>query len=313
MIISIIFIILGFILLIKGSDLLVEGASNIAKKFNIPEIIIGLTIVSIGTSIPELIVSVTSALNGYSDMVIGNVIGSNIANIFLILGVSAFLKEIELKRETVLLEIPINFVISVVFVIICNIGMDISRIDSIILLTMFMIFIIYTIITTKKRNDIQIDIKEKTKDKTLINTAFVFLGIIMLKLGGDIVVSNATIISNTLNFSEKVTSIAILSIGTSLPELATSIAALIKGKKDIAIGNILGSNTCNILLITGVSSLIRPIIYNVSYNIEVIVLIIGTILLILFPILKPKNIMTRKNGLLLCCIYISYMISLLIK
>lgn len=313
MLISIFFIFLGFILLIKGSDLLVEGASNTAKKFNIPDIIIGLTVVSIGTSMPELIVSATSAINGYSDMVIGNVIGSNIANIFLILGVSASIRNIAFEKETVLLEIPMNFVMSVIFVILCNIENNISRNDAIILLLMFIIFIIYTIIRSKKRNGIEIKTTEKANSKAIVNMIFILLGIILLKLGGDIVVNNATNISSILNFSEKVTSIVILSIGTSLPELVTSVSALRKGKKDIAIGNILGSNTCNILLITGVSSLIRPILYNISYNIEITILIIGTILLIMFPIMKTKNTMTRKNGILLCSIYCSYMISLLIR
>lgn len=313
MLISIFFVFLGFILLIKGSDLLVEGASNIAKKFNIPDIIIGLTVVSIGTSTPELIVSVTSAVNGYSDMVIGNVIGSNMANIFLILGVSAFIKTIEFEKETVLLEIPMNFVMSAIFVILCNTGRQISRFDSIILLSMFLIFIIYTIVVTKAKKNNETHVIVKSTSKTLRNIISITLGIILLKIGGDVVVENAINISSILNFSEKITSIAILSIGTSLPELVTSITSLIKGKEDIAIGNILGSNTCNILLITGVSSLVKPILYNMSYNIEMIILILGTMLLILFPSLQPKNKMTRKNGILLCSIYCSYMISLLIK
>ena len=161
MFVQIVIMLVGFVLLVKGADVLVDGASNIAKKFHIPEIIIGLTIVSIGTSLPELFVSITSAIDGYPDMAIGNVVGSNIANMLLILGMSAIIKSIAFKKETRLIEIPICLAVSIIFMILCNLGQDITRIDAGILLTLFVVFIIYTIVMAFKGNEL-----EKTKEET---------------------------------------------------------------------------------------------------------------------------------------------------
>ena len=318
MVVWVLLIIIGFILLIKGADFLVDGASNVAKRFHIPEIIIGLTVVSIGTSMPELFVSITSAVEGYSDMAIGNIVGSNIANLFLILGVSSIIREVKFKRETRLIEIPLCLIITIIFVLLCNIGQDISRIDAIILLVMFVLFILYTIIMAKKGEEF--DREEESNDDIDNNKKSIFkdiiiliLGGIFLKIGGDLTVQNAVNIAKYYNLSEKLISVTILAIGTSLPELVTSASAAIKGKSDIAIGNILGSNIFNMLLIIGVSGMIRPIIYNVGYNVDFTFLVLGTILLALFPVIPTKNKMTRWNGILYVYIYIGYMINLLFK
>lgn len=318
MFISIILILIGFALLIKGADFLVDGASNIAKKFHIPEIIIGLTIISIGTSMPELFVSITSALDGYSDMAIGNVVGSNICNMLLILGVSAIIRSIAFKRETRLIEIPMCLVITIIFITICNVGQDVTKLEGIILIVLFALFIIYTIVMAFKgekfdKEDNEQEEKELIKYKKnsiIIDILYIILGIIALKLGGDLTVNNAVNIAELFNLSEKIISITILAIGTSLPELVTSVSAAIKGKSDIAIGNILGSNIFNMLLIIGVSSVIKPIVYNVSYNKEMIILILATILLSLFPLIPPKNKMSRMNGAVYLVLYIGYMASL---
>ncbi len=318
MFISIILILIGFILLIKGADFLVDGASNIAKKFHIPEIIIGLTIISIGTSMPELFVSITSALDGYSDMAIGNVVGSNIANLLLILGVSAIINSIEFQKETRMIEIPLCLVITIVFMLICNIGQDVTKVEGIILIILFIMFIGYTIVMSikEKENEKQKE-KEKSlvsnkKESTLKDVIYVILGIIGLKIGGDLTVDNAVNIARLFNLSEKIISVTILAVGTSLPELVTSVSAAIKGKSDIAIGNILGSNIFNMLLIIGVSSVIKPIVYNISYNKDLIILIIGTLILSLFPIIPPKNKISRANGVIYFLLYIGYMISLFV-
>lgn len=317
MFLSIVLIIIGFVLLIKGADFLVEGSSNVAKRFHIPEIIIGLTIISIGTSMPELFVSITSALDGYPDMAIGNVIGSNIVNLLFILGLSSIIKSVAFKRETRLIEIPICLFVSIVFMIICNIGQDVSRLDGIILIALFIMFIIYTIFMAFKgeefdKEDDNVEDKrdDENKGSTLKDILFIILGIIALKFGGDLAVDNAVEIAKILGLSEKIISITILAIGTSLPELVTSVSAAINGKSDIAIGNILGSNIFNILLIIGVSSLINPIVYNISYNKDMIILIAGTAILSLFPIIPPKNKMSRMNGVVYCAMYLGYMISL---
>ncbi|MBR3673306.1 MAG: calcium/sodium antiporter [Clostridia bacterium] len=316
----IILIVLGFILLIKGADFLVEGASNIAKKFHIPEIIIGLTIVSIGTSMPELFVSITSAIEGYPDMAIGNIVGSNIANLLLILGMSSIIRSIKFKRETRLIEIPMCLGISLLFVLLCNLGHDITRFDAGILIVLFVLFILYTIIMAKKGEEFdKEDDDEKVVDKTkaskstIKDIVFLILGAVLLKFGGDLTVNNAVEVAKHFGLSEKLISVTILAIGTSLPELVTSVSAAFKGKSDIAIGNILGSNIFNMLLIIGVSAMIKPIVYNVSYNLDMIFLIGGTLVLSLFPIIPPKNKMSRGNGLVYVIIYIGYLISIFVK
>lgn len=317
MIVQVIFIILGFILLIKGADFLVDGSSKIAKKFHIPEIIIGLTIVSIGTSMPELFVSITSAIEGYPDMAVGNVIGSNLCNLLLILGLSAVIQTIEFKKETRLIETPLTLLVTIILFVICNIGADITRGEGIFLICLFVLFIIYTIYMGKKgeefeNKDILVEVQTNKNYSTMKSIFWIILGIIGLKIGGDLVVNHSITIAKALNISEKVISLTIIAIGTSLPELVTSVTAAFKGDSDIAIGNILGSNIFNILLILGVSSVITPIKYSVSYNNQILVLIIGTILLLLFPFIGAKNKMTRTNGFAYLVIYAIYMIGLFV-
>lgn len=316
MIINILLIIVGFILLVKGADWLVEGASGVAKKFHIPEIIIGLTIVSIGTSMPELFVSVTSAIKNLEDISLGNVIGSNICNLLLILGLSATINPIIFKKETKMFEIPMNLGITILFLILCNIGNEVSRIDSIILLVVFAIFITYTIVMAKKGNDInkteEVEKNEKPR-KAIWDIVFILLGVIALKFGGDFVVNNSEAIAKMFNISEKIIGLTIVAIGTSLPELVTSVTAAIKKNSDIAIGNIIGSNIFNILLIIGASAIINPISYNTSYNLQIIILIISTIVLSLFPYTDKKDEMTTSNGITYLMLYALYMVILFIK
>ena len=317
MFISIILIIIGFVLLVKGADFLVDGASKLAKRFHIPEIVIGLTIVSMGTSMPELFVSITSAIEGHSDMAIGNVVGSNIVNLFFILGLSAIVKSIAFKRETRLIEIPLCLVVSIIFMIVCNIGQDITRVEAIIILALFIMFIIYTIVMSFKGEefDKEDNVEEekdndKSKNSALKDIVFIILGVVALKFGGDLAVNNAVNVAQILGLSEKIIGVTILAIGTSLPELVTSVSSAMKGKSDIAIGNIIGSNIFNMLFIIGVSALINPIAYNISYNKDMIILIIGTVILSLFPLIPPKNKMSRMNGIIFTIMYLAYMVSL---
>lgn len=314
MILNCLLIILGFILLIKGADLLVDGASGIAKKFHIPEIIIGLTIVSIGTSMPELFVSITSAIDGLEDISLGNVIGSNICNLLLILGLSATINPIIFKKETRIIEIPMNLGITILFLILCNIGNEVSRIDSVILITLFVAFIIYTIIIAKKGDEPNEEVVENKKQrKTIFNIIFITIGIVALKFGGDFVVENAEAIAKHFNISEKIIGLTIVAIGTSLPELVTSVTAAIKKDSDIAIGNIIGSNIFNMLLIIGAASAINPIKYNTSYNLQMIILIVATFVLGLFPYTDKKDEMTRSNGITYLMLYALYMVVLFVK
>lgn len=306
-------ILVGFILLIKGADLLVEGASGLAKKFHIPEIIIGLTIVSIGTSMPELFVSITSAVEGLEDISLGNVIGSNICNLLLILGLSATINPIIFKKETRLIEIPMNLGITIIFLILCNIGNEVSRIDSVILISIFVLFITYTIIMARKGNIIHEEIEDRKQRKTILNIIFIILGIIALKIGGDFVVENAEIIAKYFNISEKIIGLTIVAIGTSLPELVTSVTAAIKKDSDIAIGNIIGSNIFNMVFIIGTASAINPIVYNTSYNLQMAILIVGTFVLGLFPYTDKKDEMTMSNGITYLMLYALYMVVLFVR
>lgn len=318
MILQILLIVLGFILLIKGADFLVSGSESIAKKFHIPEMIIGLTIVSIGTSMPELFVSVTSAIEGHSDMAIGNVVGSNICNLLLILGLSAVIQKIQFKRETRIFEIPITLLFTIIFLIFANINQNITRIEGCILIILFLLFIIYTIIMSKKGEKFDTQTGEKidyveTKHMKPGKAIFlIILGIVALKFGGDFVVDNSVLLATSMGISEKVISLTIIAIGTSLPELVTSVTAAIKKDTDIAIGNILGSNIFNIGLILGLSAVISPMGYSLNYNNQILVLIIGTILLSLFPFIGQKNAMTRKNGISYLVLYAIYMVGLFI-
>ena len=315
MFLSVVLIIIGFVLLIVGADILVDGSSGIAKKFHIPEIIIGLTIVSIGTSMPELFVSITSALDGYSDMAIGNIIGSNLCNLLLILGLSATIKSVVFQKETRLYEIPMCLLVTIVLMYFCNSQGGISRIEAVILLVLFCAFIGYTIYMGRKESKkeiVEIQTEEK-KNSILKNVVFVLLGIFSLKFGGDLVVDNAVNVARYFNWSEKLISLTILAVGTSLPELVTSVTAAVKGNSDIAIGNIIGSNIFNILLIIGVSAFITPITYNFSYNFDFSVLIASSIILAIFPFIPPKDKMSRFNGIVYLFIYVAYLTILFVK
>lgn len=323
MIINILLIIFGFFLLIKGADILVDGSSNIAKKFHIPEIVIGLTIVAIGTSMPELMVSLNASIKGLSDISVGNVIGSNLANLLLILGVTSIIKPLVFKRETKLIESPFTLFITILFFIFANYSIFgdinvISRGEGIVLLFLCVLFIIYNLIMAKKGNEfdrekVKINKKEEKKINILKSLIMIIIGIIGLKFGGDFVVENVRELAISFGISEKLVSLTIVAFSTSLPELITSITATKKGEEDMAIGNIIGSQILNILLIIGISSVISPIAYSISYNMDLYILIGASILFVLYPFIGKKDTMTRYNGILFVIIYVIYMISLVIK
>lgn len=316
---NIILIIIGFALLIKGADLLVVGASKIAKKFNIPEIIIGLTVVAIGTSLPELVVSTASAIAGHSDIALGNIVGSNLVNLFFILGICSIIKPLKFKKETVLFENPFVIFVTGLLFFLClnNGGTQVTRIEGGILLLLCIIFILYNIIMAKRGEkpeegeEIQQDPEEPSKIDMYKSILFIVLGILGLKYGGDIVVDNAVVIAQAMGISEKLISLTIVAISTSLPELITSVTATIKGETDLAIGNIVGSQTFNILLILGVSSLLSPIAYAPSYNKDMVLLLAGSTVFALFPFIGEKNKMTRENGILFVIVYVVYMINII--
>lgn len=308
MIIEILLVVLGLALLIVGADLLVKGSSNIAKKLRIPEIIIGLTIVSVGTSMPELFVGVESALKGHPDIAIGNIIGSNIVNLLFILGISAAISGIKFTKETIHIDIPFSLLITFIFLILANIDNNISRVDGIIMLLFFGLFLKYTINLVKHNiHKPIIDISTRNIN-VWKNAFFLLLGVILLKYGADFSVNNTIIIARHFNISEKLISLTVVAIGTGLPELVTTIVAAIKGNNDIAVGNVIGSNIINILLILGLNAVIHPMNYNASFNIQLLILILATGMLLLYPFIGKKDEMSKLDGMMYLFLYLVYMI-----
>lgn len=306
--INIIGIIIGFILLIKGADLLVDGASAVAAKFGIPKIIVGLTIVAIGTSMPELMVSASAALEGFSDLSIGNVVGSNIANLLLILGICAIINDLPFKKSTAKIENPFMLIVTVILLFMANNDNThiISRTEGIILIIICILYLAYNIYMAKKTDTSEEESEvEMSVSKALI---YIIIGIIALKFGGDFVVDNTTTLATAIGISEKLISVTLVSVATSLPELVTSITATRKGVVDIAIGNIIGSNIFNIILILGISSIISPINYAVSYNFDLILLIVMCAIFLIIPFIKKRYKMVRYQGFIFVTIYALYVL-----
>lgn len=302
MILDIILLVVGFILLIKGADLFVDGASAIADNFKVPKIFIGLTIVAFGTSAPELAVSIKSIISNNYDIVLGNVVGSNILNILLILGVSALFKPLVVKSDTIRKEIPILGLITCAFAVLLldNIFSEnninaFTRSDGIVLLLFFLVFIYYLIaITIKKDKNFIEEVKQMKLSKAIVYT---IIGIGMIIFGGEYVVNSATNIANYMGVSKKLISLTVIAIGTSLPELVTSLTATRKGECDLAIGNVVGSCIFNIGIVMALPVSIFGGIERINFNsLDIIVMIFSVLLLFIFS-LNDKKI-TRKEGIL---------------
>ncbi len=312
MFLNFILIIVGFLLLVKGADFLVDGSTIVAKKFHIKEIVIGLTIVSIGTSLPELMVSLTSALNNHADMAIGNVVGSNISNLFLILGICAIIKPLKFQEETARLEIPIVIFLTALLYILGNNSDEkiITRIEGTILSVLFILFIIYNLWIVKKDKVEKEEINNYTNIDIIKGIIQIIIGIIGLKYGSDFIVNNSSQLASSFGISEKIISLTIIAISTSLPELITSVTATLRGEINMAIGNVIGSNIFNIVLIVGTTALINPINYSTSYNKDIIFFMIGMLILAILPMIGQKR-MSRTSGILYFMAYVIYMIDLI--
>lgn len=317
---NILLIIAGFFLLLKGSDILVDGSSAIAKKFHISSLIIGLTIVAIGTSTPELMICLKSSGISESNVAIGSVIGSNICNILLVLGICSLISPIKFKKETRLLEIPLSLLmIFTVFVLANNSVSDkaITQGEGIVLLVLFICFLIYTIIIGKYGELIEpkIELINTREDEIGLGKSFIFViaGIIALKFGGDFVVDNIKELIENFNIDEKIMSLIVIALGTSLPELMTSINAILKQDSDMAIGNIIGSNIFNLSLILGFSSILNQVKFSVDYNIDILVLFITTVVLLVVPYIGKKEHCGRIAGLLFVLSYVGYVFSVFVR
>jgi len=315
--ITYILFIIGFFLLIKGADLLVDGSASIAKKLKISSIVIGLTIVAFGTSAPEFIVNIFANVRGNSEIAIGNILGSNIANILLILGISAIIYPITAKKNTVLKEIPLSLLAAIVLGLMANdLIIDgasfsgITRIDGFILLSFFIIFLYYTFGITKSDKDIvEEEIKVFSYSKAVI---FIILGLAGLVIGGKWIVDGAIKIAELFNISQSLIGLTIVAIGTSLPELATSAIAAYKKQSDIAIGNVVGSNIFNIFWILGASAIIRPLPFSNSSNGDIAMTIFASILLFIVMFIGKKRVIERWQGVFMVTLYAGYVVFLVL-
>lgn len=307
-----VFLAIGFLFLIKGGSLLVDGACALASKFSISEIAIGLTVVSFGTSAPELVINVIASIQGNVGITYGNIIGSNIVNILFILGVAGLIMPIRTQKNTVWKEIPMCLTAAVVLFVLCNDLMlggskegvrVLSRGDGIILLVFFAVFIAYIFGITDVQIEHDVSVKEKSGFKIGL---YVFLGLVLLFVGGKMTVTGAVEIAYHFKVSETVIGLTIVAIGTSLPELVTSGIAAYKGKNDIAMGNVVGSCIFNIFFIMGISAVIAPLPFNYVLNIDLLVLITASIALFVTMFTGKKRVLDRWEAALLLAGYIGY-------
>ena len=318
MLIDILLIIFGMALLIKGGDMLVDGASSLARRFNISELAIGLTIVAFGTSAPELVVSLSATIGSHPEIALGNVIGSNNFNLLFILGVTGLIAPVAVKKNTVRMEIPFSLLAAIVLLLLANFTIFtgtrymLTRIDGFILLLFFGIFLFYIYKSMKKNISLEEEVSAKifSLRKSVI---FIIAGLIFLVLGGRVVVNSAVALAQALNISEKIIGLTIVAVGTSLPELVTSVTAILKKKDDIAVGNIIGSNIFNIFLILGVCAVVNPMEYSPIFNRDIYLLIFGTLLLLLAMFTGKKKILDRWEAAIMLSIYVGYVVYLVVR
>lgn len=299
--IEILLLLLGFVMLVKGADWFVDGTAGIAAKLGIPQLVIGLTIVAMGTSAPETAVSINAAIKQNAGISIGNVVGSNILNILIILGITAVLTTVAIQRTTFLYEIPFMIGVTVVLIVMGITGSTISRTEGILMWILFFLYLVYLFFLAK--NGAAEDIPVKSKVSTLLLKAI--LGGILIVWGSDVTVDSATAIALYVGLSERFIGLTIVALGTSLPELVTSVTAALKGNADIAIGNIVGSNIFNILFVLGTASLITPIPFEANFLIDSIVAV-GAGILLWISVRKTKSL-RRGWGILMLGSYAVYL------
>lgn len=310
-IIQLFLLILGFAMLIKGADWFVEGASRIADRFHIPQLVIGLTIVAFGTSAPEAAISITAAMKGNADITIGNVLGSNIINILLILGITALIIPLTVQKSTLKFEIPFVIFISAVLLIQGKLDGKISLADGVILWGLFLIFLGYLLKMAKSGQEVLEEVpKDDKKTSVPILVLMTILGMVLIIVGSDVTVDSATKIAKMFGLSERFIGLTIVAFGTSLPELITSVTAALKGKDDIAVGNIVGSNIFNILFVIGTTAFIQTVPFAQSFFVDGILCIAAAVLLFLC-VLKDQKL-KRWSGILMLVIYTGYFTYLLI-
>ncbi|MBP5485416.1 MAG: calcium/sodium antiporter [Alphaproteobacteria bacterium] len=301
MLISFLLLVIGFVLLVRGADTFVDGAVSIARRFNIPPIVIGTTLVAIGTSAPEAAISITAAIAGSEGVSIGNIIGSNITNIFLILGLTAVIAALPIRKNTKFYELPF---VGAITLLLCLVGFwfgEISRITAMAFLTLFVGFIIYTIVIAKKSNEPTEDYKKIPMVETIV---MIVAGIAALVIGSNLTVDSATDIATRFGVSDRVIGLTLVAIGTSLPELVVCVAAALKREYDMAVGNIVGSNIFNILFVLGTTAAISPLPFEHAFVIDGLVALLAIIMLMIFVARRSR--LSRMGGILFLITYAGY-------
>lgn len=310
LLIQILLLVIGFLLLVKGADWFVEGAASIADKFGIPQIVIGLTIVAMGTSAPEAAVSISAACKGSAEITIGNVLGSNILNVLLILGVTAAICKISVQKTTIYYEMPMVIGVTVLLAVLGLWDYRIGRLEGLLLLACMVVYLLYLMRLAKRGasyDETLDEVAESSSMGRLILLAIV--GVAAIVWGSDIAVNAATAIARIFGMSERLIGLTIVALGTSLPELVTSITAACKGNSDIAVGNIVGSNLFNIMFVVGITAVITPVVYSGAFFVDSIVAV-AAVLLLWVCVFRTKAL-HRSHGLLLLACYVGYFVYLI--
>ena len=312
---SIVLLLVGFILLIKGADFFVEGSSSVAKSLRIPSMIVGLTIVAMGTSLPELAVSVTASLAGNNALAVSNVIGSNIFNLMLVCGACALFAPLIVQKNTLKKEIPLSVVCVVLLLVLGLFGMEIGRTDGVILLILFIGFLVWMIKSALKAHAESANLEESDNEYKIypawVCVIYIVGGAVAIKFGGDFVVDGASAVAMKAGLSQNLVGLTIVAMGTSLPEFVTSVVAARKNEVDMALGNVIGSNIFNILLILGVAAAISPVTFIMENIIDIIILIIMSTVVWIFAWTSKK--INRKEGIIMLLVYVVYMVYICIR
>lgn len=316
MVLNFALVILGIAMLVLGGDKLVEGATHIGKRFGMSDRVAGLTICAVGTSMPEVFVSVTSTLSGNSGMAVGNIMGSDMANLLLILGVSAIIVPLNLAHRTTRVEVPMSIGAVLVFALFANTGNSINAIEGGILLTLFVLFIANSVVAGMREveDEGESPAQEEAEDGSIAkDVLFIVIAIGLLKMGADLVVDNAVAIASALGVSQVLISLTIVSVGTALPELVTSSVAAFKGNADTAVGNVMGSVITNLLLVAGAPALFAPLAFNSVYNLDLALIAIFSVCMVVFTFVGRTRTFSRRCGLVFVMFYIIYLASAVIR
>lgn len=301
-------LILGFVLLVKGADFFVEGSSSVAKMFKIPSVVVGLTIVALGTSAPEAAVSITASLAGNNDMALSNIIGSNIFNLLVVIGVCAIIKGVDTPLDILKRDLPVNIGITALLLVILY-DLKVSRIEGLLLLACMVVYLIF-VVTNAIKNRVQETEEEKILSP-LLSIVYIIGGLVAIVVGGDLVVNNASAIALEFGLSETLIGLTIVAMGTSLPELVTSVVATRKGETGLALGNAVGSCIFNILFILGISASVSPIKGTSEGFIDTAILLVITVLTYLFARSDKRTV--RMEGIICVVIYFIYMVYAIIR